>query len=794
MLALPKRISDPLRPAGSQNSGSANGSGGGESADLEGVARPRPKVSIMLITYNHEKYIAQALESVLMQETEYDYEINVIEDCSTDKTQEVVARYVEKYPGIVKPYFNAKNIGYKVTQKNTFRGLQTLTGDYFAILEGDDYWSSPHRLQTQVAFLEAHPDFAICAGNTVKIYEDGSREPHRYNYWGPQDDASLEDVIRLNPAFHNAGVLFRNVYRGSFPQYFASKRSCDIFFMIAHAQYGKVRHIDEDVAVYRAHGGGRFSTRSKIDEWVFDIDNLRSYYRWFHYRHGLAFCDSIIKYCRHVWAQSGKGEVPPLRFGQRVKILGLLARYRALRTVFRLVRGARNLPGEIATQVVSLVTRQGPAFTRQTKLAELPDLPDSFQWHLIWGLNATKVEGQEIAAGQPILHLIAIPNRDTHEASRHALCQCVSGFVPGRKYRVTAWVRPVTPATNVHIQLRDSNVGDTGKPAHEGDVRFNLSSCSVGMCRGDVIEPGIVQEHDNWVRLWLDFTTNDDLIYVYVGLLNRNSHVFQGEYQHLVFGGVEVCRASEVRDRAWDVRHFEASRAPIAARQKASSKFPVALSMTVVPKQKTELAALPPLHDAAEWCFLWGLNAATVKELQVIPGQPVLQLAATPDADPASQNRHAVCQCVSGLTPMSAYRLSFWVKPLSGADIHIQLRDSNVGETAKPVHEADVWFNLSSLSVPRCRGLVCGRGIEPELAGWLKVWVDFETADGKIYLYLGLTSRGTNSHTFAAKRECIMFGGVQVSAVADTLERRANAFMRAESPPLQLGASASVVP
>src|SRR5207253_8901086 len=62
----------------------------------------RPKISIMLITYNHEKYIAQALESVLMQETEYDYEINVIEDCSTDKTQEIVTQYVRKYPNIVK--------------------------------------------------------------------------------------------------------------------------------------------------------------------------------------------------------------------------------------------------------------------------------------------------------------------------------------------------------------------------------------------------------------------------------------------------------------------------------------------------------------------------------------------------------------------------------------------------------------------------------------------------------------------------------------------------------------------
>ncbi len=776
MLALPKRIDDPLRPAVSLASSSDPGRPQG--SNLEGAVRPRrPKVSVMLITYNHEQYIAQALESVLMQKTEYDYEINVIEDCSTDKTQEVIMRYVEKYPHIVKPYFNAKNIGYKVTQKNTFRGLQTLTGDYFAILEGDDYWSSPDRLQTQVAFLEANPDFAICAGNTVKIYEDGSREPHRYNYWGQQDDASLEDIIRLNPAFHNAGVLFRNVYRGSFPPYFASKRSCDIFFMIAHAQYGKVRHLDQDVAIYRAHGGGRFSTRSKIDEWLFDIDNLRCYYRWFRYRHGIAFCDSIIKYCEHVLAESGKREVPPLSLGQRIKILGLLTCYRSLRATLHV----RNLPSQAGRQIKSLFTKR--PLIRKTRLAELPNLPDYFQWHLIWGLNAAEVKGQEILAGQPTVNLIALPGIDAEGGQRHALGQCISGFVPGRRYRITIWIKPITPGTNVHIQLRDSNVGETGKPAHEGDVRFNFSSCSVGMCRGDIIEPGIVRGRDNWLRLWVDFVTNDDLIYLYVGLLTKNSHVFKGEYQQLMFGGVEVGLSSEVRDRTLRIRHLEASRTQATARQMLSIKS-LALSWAAANMRKSKLTALPALPGAAEWCFIWGLHSAIIKGQSVVPKQPVLKLTAASDGDPASQNRHAVCQCVSGLMPGAAYRLSFWVKPLAGADIHIQLRDSNVGETGKPVHEADVWFNLLSGSVPRGRGSVLGRAIEWQPGGWLKAWVDFETADGKIYMYLGLTSRATISHIFAADGEGIIFGGVQIEAVT----KFGHASVRAEGLALSPGA------
>src|SRR5262245_24099540 len=65
-----------------------------------------PKVSVLIITYNHSKYIAQALESVLMQKTNFDFEINVLDDCSTDGTQDVVMRYARQYPHIIRPYLN----------------------------------------------------------------------------------------------------------------------------------------------------------------------------------------------------------------------------------------------------------------------------------------------------------------------------------------------------------------------------------------------------------------------------------------------------------------------------------------------------------------------------------------------------------------------------------------------------------------------------------------------------------------------------------------------------------------
>src|SRR5882757_1263123 len=106
------------RMASADHGVAAPRAGKGLGGVMERPATRQPKVSVMLITYNHEKYIAQALESVLMQETDFDFEINVIEDCSTDRTQEIVMRYVRQYPDIVKPFFNKKNIGFKITQRN----------------------------------------------------------------------------------------------------------------------------------------------------------------------------------------------------------------------------------------------------------------------------------------------------------------------------------------------------------------------------------------------------------------------------------------------------------------------------------------------------------------------------------------------------------------------------------------------------------------------------------------------------------------------------------------------------
>ncbi|MHA1832032.1 MAG: glycosyltransferase [Candidatus Helarchaeota archaeon] len=115
-------------------------------------------VHIYMITYNHAPYIAQAIESALMQKTNFKYKLIIGEDCSTDGTREIVKAYAEKYPDKIKAYLNETNLG---PIKNAIQIYKACTAKYIAMLEGDDYWTDPYKLQKQVDFLEANPEYGL---------------------------------------------------------------------------------------------------------------------------------------------------------------------------------------------------------------------------------------------------------------------------------------------------------------------------------------------------------------------------------------------------------------------------------------------------------------------------------------------------------------------------------------------------------------------------------------------------------------------------------------------------------
>ena len=199
--------------------------------------RSVPKVSVMLITYNHEKYISEALDSILMQECDFDIEINVMDDCSTDQTQEIVRAYKRRYPEIINCYFNEQNVGHIATQLNTFRGFQTLRGEYFALLEGDDYWTDPKKLHEQVTFLDNNREYVACAHDTLKAFEDGRPSEHflPFKAFG-RDRARMPDLISMAGAFHLSSIVYRNKFGLNPPQCLADPYSCEVIINIIYGQ------------------------------------------------------------------------------------------------------------------------------------------------------------------------------------------------------------------------------------------------------------------------------------------------------------------------------------------------------------------------------------------------------------------------------------------------------------------------------------------------------------------------------------------------------------------------------
>jgi len=217
------------------------------------------KVSVMMITYNHERFIAQAIESVLAQRVNFDYEIVIGEDCSTDGTRAVIMDFHRRYPSRIVPLLREKNIG---GARNIELTLAACRGQYVAMLEGDDYWTCEEKLQRQVDFLDANPDYAICC-HRVQIFDEigtnrasifPSRAPGTY---------TLDDLLKGNFIMTGTTVFRRNSL-GPLPPQFQKLAPLDWTRLAMIARHGKIELMDDAMAVYRMHSGSIWSSMSRL--------------------------------------------------------------------------------------------------------------------------------------------------------------------------------------------------------------------------------------------------------------------------------------------------------------------------------------------------------------------------------------------------------------------------------------------------------------------------------------------------------------------------------------------------
>jgi glycosyltransferase involved in cell wall biosynthesis len=215
------------------------------------------KLSVVMITYNHERFIGRAIESVLAQKVSFDYEIVIGDDCSTDGTRAIIMDFYRRYPGRILPFLRDENIG---GPRNMEATLTACRGQYLALIEGDDYWTSDAKLQRQIDFLDAHHDCAICCHRVQILDELGfgrtgvfpSRAAGSY---------TIEDLLRGNFVPTCATALRRDLF-GPLPSCFLEMKVGDWPRLVLVARQGKIELLDEVMAVYRIHSGGMFSSLS----------------------------------------------------------------------------------------------------------------------------------------------------------------------------------------------------------------------------------------------------------------------------------------------------------------------------------------------------------------------------------------------------------------------------------------------------------------------------------------------------------------------------------------------------
>jgi glycosyltransferase involved in cell wall biosynthesis len=247
-------------------------------------------LSICLITYNQAKYIRQSIDSILMQKTNFKWELIIADDYSMDGTREIIKEYKKKFPDLIKLILQKKNFG---PEKNWLDLMASPKTKYVLYTEGDDYFIDPNKLQKQIDYLEAHKEFSMCFHPVKVIYEDASRPD---GLFPPADrlpsdgviefkDLLASNIIQTNSAMYRWRFNNKNI-KSTFPKNIVPG---DWFLHLLHAQTGKIGYINKVMSVYRRHPGALWWESSR------DVNKIWAKYGVNH----LAMYDEVLKLCNH---------------------------------------------------------------------------------------------------------------------------------------------------------------------------------------------------------------------------------------------------------------------------------------------------------------------------------------------------------------------------------------------------------------------------------------------------------------------------------------------------------------
>ena len=234
-----------------------------------------PRVSVATTTYRHEAFIGDAIEGVLMQDTDFPVEMVIGEDCSPDGTRSVIQKYMQKYPGLIRLSNYERNVG---SARNSLMTIGRCRGEYIALLDGDDYWTAPHKLRKQVDLLDRDHAFSMCfhAVNRVRgncivkkiVQPTGHRSVYRL--------ADLAHWVNIS----TSSMLFRRSAVPRFPSWYSKVTQGDWATQMLLAEKGDIAYIPEIMATHRLHEtnvwSGRLRPRSEVlREQIREVEEFR---------------------------------------------------------------------------------------------------------------------------------------------------------------------------------------------------------------------------------------------------------------------------------------------------------------------------------------------------------------------------------------------------------------------------------------------------------------------------------------------------------------------------------------
>lgn len=242
-----------------------------------------PLLTICCITYNHEKYIKQTIESFLMQKTNFKIEIIIHDDASTDQTAEIIRSYKRKYPSLIKHILQEEN-QFSKGNKNIFLGpISQAEGKYIALCEGDDYWSDPYKLQKQVDYLENNPECTLCTHATQIVLPDGISE-RIIGLFDKSTKYSPEDVIiNETEVGHTSSMVFPKEVIKQLPDWYSRVPTEDTPLKMISASKGYGYFFRDVMSVYRKGVEGSWTVRvhnnikNKIKHWKNEIMMLNNF-------------------------------------------------------------------------------------------------------------------------------------------------------------------------------------------------------------------------------------------------------------------------------------------------------------------------------------------------------------------------------------------------------------------------------------------------------------------------------------------------------------------------------------